>query len=80
MSELIKTEGTKQVESNLYLTLKTDGLYFHKRKALWHSVYGKNSFGGQFVTRLNSESFTNTLDMTEALWDMYNTASTPINY
>ena len=80
MSELISTKGTKQIESNLYLTLKSDGLYVHKRKALWHRANGKNYYGGLYVTRLNSESVTNTANINKALWDMYNTAPTPINF
>ena len=80
MSELISTKGTKQIESNLYLTLKSDGLYVHKRKALWHGANGKNYYGGLYVNRLNSESVTNINNINEALWDMFNNAPTPINF
>jgi hypothetical protein len=59
MDQLIKTIGTKQLESNLFLTLKTDALYVHTRKALHYARLGRNQVGGEYVTRCNSKTVVN---------------------
>jgi len=80
MDQLIKTIGTKQLESNLFLTLKTDGLYVHTRKALNHALLGRNQVGGEYVNRCNSKSVVNYDDIGQELWDEFNNAPTLLEY
>jgi hypothetical protein len=80
MDQLIKTIGTKQLESNLFLTLKTDGLYVHTRKALHYARLGRNQVGGEYVTRCNSKAVVNFDDISQELWDEFNNAPTLLQY
>jgi hypothetical protein len=80
MDQLIKTIGTKQLESNLFLTLKTDGLYVHTRQALHYARLGRNQVGGEYVTRCNSKAVVNFDDISQELWDEFNNAPTLLQY
>jgi hypothetical protein len=80
MDQLIKTIGTKQLESNLFLTLKTDGLYVHTRQALNYARLGRNQVGGEYVTRCNSKAVVNFDDISQELWDEFNNAPTLLQY
>ena len=80
MDQLIKTIGTKQLESNLFLTLKTDALYVHTRKALHYARLGRNQVGGEYVTRCNSKAVVNYSDISQELWDEFNNAPTLLQY
>ena len=80
MDQLIKTIGTKQLESNLFLTLKTDGLYVHTRKALNHARLGRNQVGGEYVTRCNSKSVVSYDDISQELFDEFNNAPSLLEY
>jgi hypothetical protein len=80
MDQLIKTIGTKQLESNLFLTLKTDALYVHTRKALHYARLGRNQVGGEYVTRCNSKAVVNFDDISQELWDEFNNAPTLLQY
>jgi hypothetical protein len=80
MDQLIKTIGTKQLESNLFLTLKTDALYVHTRKALHYARLGRNQVGGEYVTRCNSKAVVNFDDISQELWDEFNNAPTLLEY
>jgi hypothetical protein len=80
MDQLIKTIGTKQLENNLFLTLKSDGLYVHTRKALNHARLGRNQVGGEYVTRCNSKAVVNYSDIGQELWDEFNNAPTLLEY
>ena len=72
MAQLIKTIGTKQLENNLFLTLKTDGLYVHTRKALNHSRLGRNQVGSEYVTSCNSKAVVNYDDVGQEHRDEFN--------
>jgi len=80
MDQLIKTIGTKQLENNLFLTLKTDGLYVHTRKALNHARLGRNQVGGEYVTRCNSKSVVSYDDISQELFDEFNNAPSLLEY
>jgi hypothetical protein len=80
MDQLIKTIGTKQLESNLFLTLKTDALYVHTRQALNYARLGRNQVGGEYVTRCNSKAVVNFDDISQELWDEFNNAPTLLEY
>ena len=80
MDQLIKTIGTKQLENNLFLTLKTDGLYVHTRKALNHARLGRNQVGGEYVTRCNCKSVVSYDDISQELFDEFNNAPTLLEY
>ena len=80
MDQLIKTIGTKQLENNLFLTLKTDGLYVHTRKALNHARLGRNQVGGEYVTRCNSKSVVSYDNISQELFDEFNNAPTLLEY
>jgi|TARA_R110002020_G_scaffold202084_8_gene405109 hypothetical protein len=75
----IKTE-TRQLEDNLFLTLKKDGLYFHTKKALYHSKNGANFFGSEYVNRINSKSVINKENITPEVLKYYEEAFTPFQY
>jgi len=71
---------TKQIENNLYMTRKEDGIYFHTAKALKFSKNGRHFTDGAFVNRLNSKHVINERDYTPEVLSEFDNAPTPLQY
>jgi len=71
---------TKQIEDNLFMTRKEDGIYFHTGKALKFSRRGANFVSGAYVNRCNSKHVINERDYTPELLEEFDNAPTPLQY
>ena len=71
---------TKQIEDNLFMTRKEDGMYFHTAQALKYSRNGAHFYDGAYVTRLNSKHVIIVRDYSPELLEEFENAPTLFQY